>query len=125
MSSTKQEKGPVLVVDDDPDIRAGLRDTLEQEGYAVREARDGSEALGWLRANPPPPLVLLDWNMAPMSGPKFMEALAAEPFAQLPVVLLTADARIEEKAKTAPYVGHLKKPVKLDDLFALVRAHCG
>jgi CheY-like chemotaxis protein len=125
MSST-DSTAPVLVVDDDRDIRAALRDTLELEGYAVAEARDGGDALKWLQNNPLPRLILLDWNMAPMNGPQFMEALEKNPLpTPVPVVLLTADARVSEKSKTARYAGYLKKPVELDPLFAVLKQHCG
>jgi two-component system response regulator FlrC len=122
MSSTEGQKGPVLVVDDDNDIRTALRDTLESEGYAVHEARDGTDALSYLKTSPLPPLVLLDWNMAPMNAPQFMQELALAALPALPpIVLLTADARADEKVKSAAYAGFLKKPVVLDALFDVVR----
>jgi two-component system response regulator FlrC len=121
MSSTEVLKGPVLIVDDDGDIRMALRDTLESEGYAVAEARDGTDALSYLKSKPAPPLILLDWNMAPMNAPQFMDALAKEALPQIPIVLLTADARADEKVKTAGYSGFLKKPVVLDALFDVVK----
>lgn len=118
-------KGPVLVVDDDADIRDAIKDILEDEGYRTAEAADGLEALSYLRANPPPPLILLDWNMAPMNGPQFMAEFMKQPESSLvPVVLLTADGRAEEKAGSNHFVGHLKKPVRLNDLFALVEKYC-
>jgi CheY-like chemotaxis protein len=124
MSSTER-KGPVLVVDDDPDIREAITDTLEQEGYAAVEAGNGLEALSYLRSNPPPPLILLDWNMAPMNGPEFMQEFAKHPNShQIAVVLLTADVRAAEKAAAGAYVGYLQKPVKLDAFFQLLDQYC-
>lgn len=118
-------KGPVLVVDDDADIREAIRDALEQEGHTVAEVRDGSDALNYLQSNPWPPLILLDWNMAPMNAPQFMEEFAKHPaFGTIPVVLLTADARADEKAKIRGFVSHLRKPVKLDTLLAVVSRYC-
>jgi CheY-like chemotaxis protein len=118
-------KGLVLVVDDDADIRDAIKDVLEDEGYRTAEAADGLEALNYLRVNPPPPLILLDWNMAPMNGPQFMTEFMKQPeSSRVPVVLLTADPRGEEKARGNRFVGHLKKPVKLDDLFAIVEKYC-
>ncbi len=69
----RDERKPVLVVDDDPDIREAIQDTLEQDGYLVMVARDGREALAFLETHPPPALILLDWNMAPMNAAEFME----------------------------------------------------
>src|SRR5262249_60832990 len=57
----------ILVVDDDPSIRELLRQDLEAEGYAVREARDGAEALAAMRAARPG-LVLLDIMMPGLNG---------------------------------------------------------
>lgn len=116
----------VLVVDDDPDIREAIKDTIDDEGYETIEARGGAEALGYLRAHPPPPVILLDWNMAPMNGSEFMEEISKDPtLSNVPVVLLTADARAPEKSKSAHFVGYLKKPVDLGKLFQMLERYCG
>jgi two-component system response regulator FlrC len=118
-------RGQVLVVDDDPDIREALRDTLQDEGYQLIEAFDGQKALEYLRSHPAPPLILLDWNMGPMNGPQFMVEAAKDPvLSKIPVVLLTADIRASDKAKTNGFVGYLKKPVDLDALFETLRRFC-
>jgi CheY-like chemotaxis protein len=119
-------KGPVLVVDDDADIREAMRDTLSEEGYETHVAAGGHEALEYLRAHPLPPLILLDWNMAPMSGAHFMAELCGDAvLAAIPVVLLTADARAAANATLRGFVGCVTKPVNLDVLFDLVGRHCG
>jgi CheY-like chemotaxis protein len=116
----------VLLVDDDSDIREALRDILADEGYATIEATNGRDALHYLRSHaPPPPLILLDWNMAPMNGPEFMAEVATDPLlSRIPVVLLTADARASEKANHHRFVGYLRKPVDLDALFGIVGQYC-
>ncbi len=119
-------KGPVLVVDDDTDMREAVRDTLSEEGYETHVAADGLAALEYLRAHPVPPLILLDWNMAPMNGARFMEELGSDSaLASIPVVLLTADTRAAADAARKGFVGCLTKPVDLGVLFALVGQHCG
>ena len=116
----------ILVVDDDVDLREAIQDALEQDGYVTAGARDGSDALSYLGANPPPALILLDWNMAPMNGSQFLTELAKqERYAAIPVVLLTADAHFDRKAKTEGVAAALKKPVRLAELFALVARYCG
>ena len=116
---------PVLVVDDDVDVRDALRDTLEQEGYSVAEATNGMQALEYLHDNPPPSLVLLDWNMVPMNAPAFMEALAkTDLVGRFPIVLITADVRVVEKAAAANFSGYLKKPVSIESLFEVVERYC-
>jgi CheY-like chemotaxis protein len=110
--------GRILVVDDDGDVRDAVRDLLEDEGYEVGLAVDGLDALAYLRTQPMPSLILLDWNMAPMNGPAFITELAKEPgFGAVPIVLLTADLAAPEKAKTNRCAGYLRKPVELDLLF--------
>jgi two-component system response regulator FlrC len=119
-------RGPVLVVDDDSDMREAVRDTLSEEGYETHVAAGGHEALEYLRAHPVPPLILLDWNMAPMNGARFMEELGSDSaLASIPVVLLTADAHAAASAGRRGFAGCLTKPVDLDVLFALVGRHCG
>ncbi len=117
----------ILIVDDDEDIREALRDTLEDEGHPAVAVGDGPSALHWLKQGAAPPcLILLDWNMAPMNGAQVLEAIRADPaLAALPVVLVTADVRIEEKSRAAGLNGALKKPVDLETLFQVIRRHCG
>jgi CheY-like chemotaxis protein len=116
---------PVLLVDDDVDMREAIRIALEDEGYEMAEAADGQEALDYLEAHPPPSIILLDWNMAPMNGPQFMaEVSKSSTLSRVPVIVLTADARAPEKVRAGGYVGCLTKPFQLDALFALLRRYC-
>lgn len=114
---------PILIIDDDGDIRESLRDTLADEGYATAEACDGGEGLAYLRAHEVA-LVLLDWNMAPMDGETFMAELQEDDrINHLPVVLLSADARVTQRLRIG-FVAMLGKPVDLAQLFALAERYC-
>jgi CheY-like chemotaxis protein len=116
---------PVLVVDDDHDIREAIRDVLEMDGYETIDAPDGTVALDYLRSHSAPGLILLDWNMAPMNGPQFMNELSREPaLAAIPVVLFTADSRIEDKVQHNGFTGFLRKPIDLNALVAFVGQYC-
>ena len=117
---------PILIVDDDRDVRESLRDTLHYEGYTTAEASDGGEALDYLRTNDVA-LVLLDWNMAPIDAPGFMAGLQDldDRARKTPVACLTADSRITSRAQLDGYVACLKKPINLDKLFDLLRRYCG
>lgn len=64
----------VLVVDDDPSIRALIRLYLEGAGYGVREAGDGRQAMRLL-ADQPPDLVVLDIFMPEMDGLEVLQKL--------------------------------------------------
>jgi CheY-like chemotaxis protein len=125
MSSTERGRGPILVIEDDAEICDAIHDTLAWEGYDAIEVRDGQAALDYLGSNPPPPLILLDWNMAPMNGAEFMAEVAKDAsLSTVPVVLLTAEMRAQETIKGRQFVGHLKKPVDLDALFEIVGRYC-
>lgn len=116
-----QRKGPILVIDDDPDVREAIVDTLLDEGYEVVQTPGGREALAYLRSNPPPALIFLDWNMAPMNAPQFMDEFCKEPLlGNTPVVLVTADVHASQKATTSRYDGFITKPINLDTLFSTV-----
>src|SRR6516165_12407122 len=69
----------VLVVDDDPDMRALLRDFLQDEGYSIHEARDGQVALDWLRQTAERWIVLADHQMPRLNGAGLIAAVLADP----------------------------------------------
>jgi CheY-like chemotaxis protein len=114
-------RGPILVVDDDPDVRQAIVDTLQDEGYQVVESSGGKEALAYLRSHSLPSLIFLDWNMAPMNAPQFMDEFTKDPaFQGVPVVLITADVHASQKATTSRYDGFISKPINLETLFSVV-----
>lgn len=69
----------ILIVDDEPDIRASLRGLLEYEGYTVGEAVDGIGGLALIRASARPLIVLLDYKMPRMNGGEMLQAVMADP----------------------------------------------
>ncbi|MFN2547770.1 MAG: response regulator [Myxococcales bacterium] len=116
---------PIVVVDDDADLREAVVDTLADEGFATIPLNDGPSLLSYLRRGPLPRLVLLDWNMAPMNGAQVMAEVAKErAWAPVVFVLLTADARAEDKARMAGIKGFLKKPVSVPELLEVAERYC-
>ena len=114
---------PVLVVDDDDQIRSLVRATLEEEGFPVAEAGDGRAALE-MAATVDPCLILLDMRMPVMDGWAFAAAYR-ERFAQrAPVVVMTAARDARAWADEVGADGVLPKPFDLDDLDAVVRRYC-
>jgi phosphate regulon transcriptional regulator PhoB len=80
----------VLVVEDEEDIRALVRYNLEQEGFGVEEARDGTEGYDSIRRRMPDAMVL-DLMLPGMSGLELCQKLRNEsPTQTLPIVMLTA-----------------------------------
>lgn len=84
-------KGEILLVDDDPDLRDSLQIILEKNGYTVRTASNGQEALGALKAKRPD-LMILDIMMATdTEGFDLAYELKNRPSSKdLPIILLTS-----------------------------------
>ena len=111
----------ILIVEDDFDVRESLSEALRDEGYAIECAVDGEQALEYLRNGGRPGLILLDLMMPRMSGSEFRMVQKVDPQLQhLPVVLLSADGAMEEKAKALETDGALRKPIDLEQLLAVI-----
>jgi signal transduction histidine kinase/DNA-binding response OmpR family regulator len=84
-------KGPVLVVDDDPEMRRMARQMVERVGMTAAEAGNGEEGLAWLAANPTPAIILLDLMMPVMDGFEFLDRMRArDEWREIPVLVITA-----------------------------------
>jgi CheY-like chemotaxis protein len=108
----------VLVVDDEPHIRATVTAMLEAEGYAVVEATNGAEALAAVEAAPPD-LVLLDMRMPVLDGWGFAAELRRRGHA-IPIVVMTAARDAAHWASEIAASAFVAKPFGLDDLISAV-----
>ncbi len=98
---------PVLVVEDDPATREVIRRALERDGWLVREATNGREALR-LMEEEAPDLVVLDLMMPEMDGFEFVSKLRTSDSGQrIPVVVVTAKELTEEDR--ARLSGHVSR----------------
>lgn len=114
---------PVLVVEDDADLREALADTLQLAGYTAIPAADAEQALAWLERGDPG-LVLSDVQMPGMDGHTLLRTLKARR-PDIPVILMTAYGQIE-RAVSAMREGaadYLPKPFEPDRLLAAVARH--
>ena len=115
----------VLVVEDEPTTRAGIRSQLRQIGIrTIVEAADGKAGLAEI-ARTRPTLVLCDVHMQPVDGRQFLKmvrTVKVEWVKNIPIVFLTADAKPETVAfaKEFQVNGYLVKPVTLADLKARI-----
>lgn len=117
--------GNILIVEDDDDIREALTQILELEGYVVREAVNGREALDMSAKGPTPDLILLDLMMPVMDGWQFRAEQLKDPvLAKVPVVVISADAGVHEKVTTFGAASVLPKPISLDRLLRAVESLC-
>ena len=112
----------ILLVEDDLDVREALAEALRDEGYSVEVAADGEQALGYLRAGGRPGLILLDLMMPRMSGSEFRMVQKVDPvLCGVPVVLLSADGHMEEKARALETHGAIRKPIDFAELLATIQ----
>jgi CheY-like chemotaxis protein len=114
--------GSVLVIDDDADVRESIECALEDEGYEVRGASNGEEALRVLRErNVKPHVILLDMMMPVMDGWAFRAEQESDPaLAAIPVLVFTAYGSPNEIAEQLHAAGYLRKPLRLADLVAAI-----
>ena len=110
----------ILLVDDDPEIREGIRILLTGEGYHIIEAEDGPQAMEKLSGAVD--LVILDIMMPGMSGLRVCEEMRKVSTA--PILFLTAKAQESDKLMglTAGGDDYLPKPFSYAELIARVKA---
>lgn len=122
MSGSNGFPRPVLVVEDDEDVRLAVATVLTDEGYRVLTASHGREALDVLEQGAQPCLVLLDLMMPVMDGWQVLEEMQQHAaMAAIPVIVLSAS---RDAGPPAPNVRrYLKKPIGLDVLLREVEAH--
>ena len=122
MSST-QSQCPVLIVEDDEDLRDMMAQMLAIEGFAATAVANGREALDYLRRAVKPHVILLDLMMPVMDGWEFRRRQQADPeLAPVPVIVLSALDR--SRAAPVDAIAFLKKPLDFDRLLELVRDQC-
>ena len=112
----------ILVVEDDDAIRGLVSDVLRDDGYDVREATNGVEALERLREERPD-LIVLDLMMPVMDGWAFAQAYRKQPGPHAPIVVLTAAQDAASRAAQIQADDYLGKPFELDDLLNIVARH--
>ncbi len=112
----------ILVVDDDDDVRESLRRSLAFEGYDVRTAADGEQALAAI-AERVPDAVVLDLQMPRLDGLATCRRLRAAGH-DLPILMLTARDATRDRVTglDAGADDYLPKPFALEELLARLRA---
>jgi two-component system, chemotaxis family, chemotaxis protein CheY len=113
----------VLVVDDDPDIRALLVSVLSDEGYEARSANNGREALAAIeewRAD----AIVLDLMMPVMDGWTFVEMLRAAD-RQIPIVILSAATQLAQHSARLGAIDFMPKPFDIESLLPRIARMTG
>jgi CheY-like chemotaxis protein len=115
---TEATMAPILVVEDDADIRETIAAILEMEGYAVELASNGAEAISAI-AYRRPRLVLLDMRMPVLDGWGFARVLR-EQGVKVPIIVMTAAQDAGRWAREIGAQGYIAKPFDLTDLLSQV-----
>jgi len=114
-------KRNILVVDDEAQITRVLKTTLSAQGYAIRTATDGKQALqemkGWS-----PDLVITDLRMHNMDGLQLCRSIRGE--SRIPIIVLSVkgEEAIKVEALDAGADDYITKPFSINELLARVRA---
>jgi CheY-like chemotaxis protein len=112
----------VLVVDDDPAMRALVSELLADEGYEVRAAANGRDALAVL-VTWRPDVILLDLMMPVMHGWAFLVSQQAHlKLVRIPVIVMSAGYNLRGGAGRIAVADVVTKPFAIDQLLAKVEA---
>ena len=111
----------ILLVDDEENMRFVVARALSSDGYGIREASSGKEALIQVEAESPD-LVILDQRMQGMDGIQTLTEIKQDN-PDLPVIMLTAHGNVENavQAMKAGAVEYLTKPFDIEELKLVVR----
>ena len=115
------ERRNILVVDDEPQITRVLKTTLSSQGYAIRTASDGDEALQVMKEWTPD-LLITDLGMPHMNGLELCRHVRAK--SPLPIIVLSVkgEEKIKVDALDAGADDYVTKPFSVNELLARVRA---
>lgn len=115
----------VLVVDDFEATREAIVSMLASKGFDAIGAASGPIALDLFQAGMRPCVVLLDVRMPGMEGWEVWERMKAHPeLESTPVVILSADAADDVRARSVGIREFLRKPIGGSELVAAVERHC-
>jgi CheY-like chemotaxis protein len=118
-------RGTILLVEDHNEVRLGVAQLLELNGFIVADTADGERALGYLQAHPSGcALMLLDLLLPGLSGGDLRARQLADPaLAEIPVIVVTAcEPEPGVRARLRP-AAWLEKPFRCDDLLTVVRRY--
>lgn len=114
-------KKTIMIIEDESDIRSSLKEILELVGYDVLTAENGLDALNVLKESVKPNLILLDMKMPVMNGWDFAEQFHKTYNNSSPIVVVTAAADSEQRAKDINATGWVSKPFELDVLLNKIK----
>ena len=125
MTAQDPPRKPILLVEDNDDVREAMTHILELNQYRVIPVPGGREALDHLHEGLEPCLILLDLRMPGIDGWEFRKQQMREPgLATIPVIVYSGDGRVKENATSMGAAAYLPKPVNVPLMLDLVASHC-
>ena len=114
-------KATILTIDDEENIRSGLCDNFELEGYEVKQASNGKEGLALIKKGGID-LVITDLRMDGMTGDEVVRHVTTEN-PGIPIIVLTGHGSIDDATKAIKMGAYdfLTKPLDLDHLNKIVK----
>ena len=114
-------KPVILIIDDEKNIRSGLRSLLEDENYEVREAADGETGLKLIKSEPVD-LVISDLRLPGISGEEVVETVHKQ-YPAVPVIVLTGHGTVDNAVDCMRRGAYdfLTKPLNFDRLLLLIQ----
>ena len=120
-NTTNVEEASILLVEDDRAIREAVCRILKKSGYLVATASDGIDALEYLRNNPAPSLILLDYRMPRMDGEVFRrEQLKDSIFSLIPTILISAVSLMPDVLESLKLNIVVEKPFQIHSFLQIV-----
>jgi two-component system KDP operon response regulator KdpE len=119
--ANSEVKGNILVVDDEAQITRVLKTTLSSQGYGIRSASDGEEALQLMK-DWTPDLVVTDLRMPNMDGLELCRRIRTESHIPIIVLSVKGEETIKVEALDAGADDYITKPFSINELLARVRA---
>lgn len=113
-------EAPILVVEDELQVRQTIQWVLEDEGLPVQTASNGEEALN-VAEQRRPALVVLDMALPILNGDDVAAGLRSTYGDEIPILVVTADGRAAAKAERIGAFDYLQKPFDIDDLVSAVQ----
>ena len=121
---------PVLVIEDEPDIRLYMGILLKSQGYTVYSASNGREALDILQdlTKPLPGLIALDYYMPVMDARGFLDELPSvqsiRDISQVTIILVTASEPSGRQDLESKIKCSIRKPIDINKFLDLVKQAC-
>lgn len=124
-------KAPILLIEDDPDIREAMTEYLEASGYLVATAADGKAGLELLRRQRPA-VVILDMHLPMIDGSRVLQSLRSmNGLSDVPVIIVTGGHPGMTQRTAAQFASALNvqqifvKPVEMSKVLASVQRFAG